>query len=464
MPESLMPSVPAVTVFVDTNCFLQLRDLEDLPWSQLLGEADHVEIAIAAPVLKELDGFKSGKDQRRRDRARAALNHFELDTGEGPLLVELRAHAPKLTLRLCPPRRLPWHDYPDLDPANPDDQLVVAALTEPVAGDRLLLSYDITPLLRARLYGLACRRSPEAWQLPSQKDEQTLELERLRRENAQLKSMRSQVQARIVQYGAPVGRIAIKIARLSPLPPEVCERLATDWMARHDALARPGAALSQIVERFDKWVDPKDMADYEAKLAAFPQTLREFFETLHEQVHRVSQFAEFEYRLENLSAVTANRLLVDLQLPEALGFEPPIGESKRRDIIRPPATPERPTAAFMRPMHHPVSPSLALSRPAPRDPTTFYRQDPLAYGGVSTSRICEEFRAKATFVDSYKVRATTVASQSGAICVNLSASNFTEPVQVQAGLLVEEVDVAWTDPDVARRLPRSMASRIANAL
>ena len=63
-----------VTVFVDTNCFIQLRDLKDLPWKELFPGGGTIVIVVASVVMDELDTKKHDRNQRVRNRARLALN------------------------------------------------------------------------------------------------------------------------------------------------------------------------------------------------------------------------------------------------------------------------------------------------------------------------------------------------------------------------------------------------------
>jgi rRNA-processing protein FCF1 len=59
-------------LFTDTNAFLQLRDLKDLPWGDFFANVQAVDVMVASCVIEELDNHKTGTNQRRRDRARLA--------------------------------------------------------------------------------------------------------------------------------------------------------------------------------------------------------------------------------------------------------------------------------------------------------------------------------------------------------------------------------------------------------
>ena len=47
-------------LFIDTNAFLQLRDLKDIAWDKILPGARAVDLMVASAVVDELDEHKNG--------------------------------------------------------------------------------------------------------------------------------------------------------------------------------------------------------------------------------------------------------------------------------------------------------------------------------------------------------------------------------------------------------------------
>jgi len=41
-------------LFIDTNSFLQVRDLKDVPWKELFQGVDVVDVMVAPRVIEEL--------------------------------------------------------------------------------------------------------------------------------------------------------------------------------------------------------------------------------------------------------------------------------------------------------------------------------------------------------------------------------------------------------------------------
>ena len=52
-----------IFLFVDTNAFIQLKDLKDIPWRKLFPKVKEVEILVSSAVIEELDDFKIGKNK-----------------------------------------------------------------------------------------------------------------------------------------------------------------------------------------------------------------------------------------------------------------------------------------------------------------------------------------------------------------------------------------------------------------
>jgi hypothetical protein len=60
-----------IVLFIDTNGFLQVRDLKDLPWTEVFVGAKHIDIMVAPRVIEELDRHKTSTinaDEIGRDR------------------------------------------------------------------------------------------------------------------------------------------------------------------------------------------------------------------------------------------------------------------------------------------------------------------------------------------------------------------------------------------------------------
>lgn len=119
---------PHQWIFVDTNCFIHLRDLKDLPWGALFSDARWIDIVVAPIVIEELDRFKDDRNGRRRDRARSALNLIEAASTQSGFRLLLKETPIKISLRIANQPRVDWGNLPLLDSARSDDQLVASVI------------------------------------------------------------------------------------------------------------------------------------------------------------------------------------------------------------------------------------------------------------------------------------------------------------------------------------------------
>jgi hypothetical protein len=139
-------------LFIDTNSFLQVRDLKDIPWKELIPGVDIIDVMVAPRVIEELDNHKNSANQRRRDRARLALQLIEKASLEPGLALVMRAKPILVRLVISTAPRFDWNAHPNLDPAKPDDQLVAEALS--FGRGASVFSHDTGPRIRARVAGI----------------------------------------------------------------------------------------------------------------------------------------------------------------------------------------------------------------------------------------------------------------------------------------------------------------------
>ena len=76
--------------FLDSNGFIQLRDLKDLPWAKAFPGSKVVKLMVSGVVIDELDNLKTSTNQRKRDRARAALKLIDEASQEDDYSTVLR--------------------------------------------------------------------------------------------------------------------------------------------------------------------------------------------------------------------------------------------------------------------------------------------------------------------------------------------------------------------------------------
>jgi PIN domain len=136
-------------LFTDTNAFLQVRDLKDLPWRDLFPGVQAIDVMVAACVIEELDKHKTGTNQRRRDRARLALSLIEKASRESDLTLVLKDKPVRVRIVIARAPPFNWAAHPSLDPSRPDDRLVAEAIS--FGNGAMAFSHDTGPRIRARI-------------------------------------------------------------------------------------------------------------------------------------------------------------------------------------------------------------------------------------------------------------------------------------------------------------------------
>lgn len=165
----------------DTNFFLQCQPADQINWKLVTSEKE-VVLLVVREVRKELDRLKSGGNQRRSKRARAASAILRRLTSEGLMEIELRKAAPRVVLRVAP--RPPIEALPSDYRIESADERIVAeayATRDMVDGQITFLSHDTVPLEDAMGLGLRTQVVPEAWLLAPEPSEVERELNDVKR-------------------------------------------------------------------------------------------------------------------------------------------------------------------------------------------------------------------------------------------------------------------------------------------
>lgn len=227
-------TIETAHIFLDTNAFLQLRDLSDLPWKDLFGGA-RVILLVGPTVLAELDAHKVSTNRRRRDRARAALQMIERASLEPQFRLALRELPVAVDLAISDAPAPDWSAHPRLDPNRADDRLVAEALAHNQGS--VLLSHDAGPRIRARLVGLAAVAPPDSWLLPAEQTDDQRRISSLERALEASLNARPRIEISLPQAVDGL----IEFARVQPPPlgaPEVL-RLTEAFLARHPHATSP---------------------------------------------------------------------------------------------------------------------------------------------------------------------------------------------------------------------------------
>ena len=445
-----------IELFIDTNALIHLRDLKDLPWRDIFPDVDRIDIIVASRVIEELDKLKNWNNGRKRDRARLALRLIKSASKADNLTLVIRDKPIeiRIVISIAPPPD--WSKTPRLDPLKPDDQLVAEAVS--YGNGAVLFSYDTGPRIRAPLADIAAFEPLEGWHLPDEKTDDQRKLTELERNLERALRTSPKITASFGNLDEGASVIEFSVPVLNQIDREMVERLTAAYLADH-----PQEHLIirrdqfKLLTGFGDGYTEYDIEKYEKDFATFRHQVREYFERLHEAIHRVAHAAHVNYLIKNDSGVAANGLRIEaLLVGEATLLDDEDAVIRFAGTLSPPKPPKKPTNRS--PWDLPTSGHLMAQHliNKPRDPTQFIWFDRPTYGSKKSALQCEDFRATREFKDEVLLWIENDTPFSGELSLQISATNLPAPITVMAALSVSERKMDWSDEYVLKLLPASI--------
>lgn len=442
-----------LTLFPDTNVFLQCRPLHDLPWREL--SADAVTVMVAPPVWKEIDRQKGDGNHRRAKRARAANGLLRQVIASPQSCLVLREAEPRVTLCIAPRLPLDPGNYPDLDLSDPDQALVATAnrYAQSTGAAVTILSGDVGTILHASLLNLPAYPISDGWLAPPPRDERDKRIQELEEEL----DRRSSDQPKI-EITADPGELQFELMVFEPLATEEIRALL-DQAQQAQPMARrfpgvdgeplprqpPPHARMTLSALRGRWVppEPEEVQCYrEDQYPRWIDDARAFLSTIHVQLARPSRSARLRVTIDNLGARPAEHAMIRIVSSKGLRFWEP-GEPGSVGMIGFPKPPSPPSAQWKSvPSAFDVKSLLnsvdrqksfdisSFEPPRPRDMFAWYHEPHRPSRPVSRIELrCQSFRhrLKPCVFDLEIVLARDVTG--GRIEIEVSAANLAEPVR-----------------------------------
>ena len=464
----------AISVIVDCNCFLQLRDLRDLPWSELFPGVKRIEIMVMPSVVAELDKKKVDTKDRIRNRARASFKLLDAASEADPMRVVLREGPIVVALNLPEIAPTDWTRHSRLDPTRPDDALVAQAVDLATELPKALVSHDSGPRLTARRLGLAAKNVPDAWLLPDPVDDDRKQIQKLQRENEQLKARHPEIVAGWGSAAKPVERQTIERLIVPPLSSEAImdavARCRAKWPHAIGTM-RVGSGFFIGEDDTSGRFDQDDFQRYFEKWQRWANDLPAFFESLPKRIAGATRFASVDLWFENIGRATAEGLTVDFAVSDGwlvLADQNAVDDMSPYPVAlpKPPLTPfqqdhaDRATKAdnVTRQFRHLAGPRVQ----PPRDSTGFYWVERPSYDSTRGVYRCEEFRAKRRNDDVIWLWPRGNPPVDGKLIVDIHGSNLGEPVRLELPLAFSDRAAEWNDAVVLASLDPSLAEIVAD--
>lgn len=174
----------SITVFPDTNIFLQCKNLDELDWREIT-EANTIYLVIPRTVQLEIDELKQSSNKRRSKRARITNSLFKkiIESDSSKYILKETNPYIELTIFDLISRKNMKKDILDLEKA--DDCIINEVMTYKKNYKKrnvVFITHDTNPMQTAKMCNLPFISVPENWLLEPEKDKEEKEIFRLKTE------------------------------------------------------------------------------------------------------------------------------------------------------------------------------------------------------------------------------------------------------------------------------------------
>ena len=216
-------------LFVDTNLFIQCKDLSALDWSEWRDFAE-VHLIVSLPVQREIDKQKARGNDRVGRRARRTYSSLFRPIATGEKGCELvKEVGPRVKLLLESSSKPDSELVDSLDYSKPDDEIIGCLsrfVKEHPCLDVRLLTHDTGPMMTARGLDLPIAPIKEDWILAPENSRAEREVLRLQEEIAQLKKAEPQFDLKCIDVeGAETKTLELTHRVYRPLTEDDISRL-----------------------------------------------------------------------------------------------------------------------------------------------------------------------------------------------------------------------------------------------
>ena len=352
-----------LSLFPDTNLFIQCRPLEELDWSEWT-DFEEVHLIVCRTVQKEIDRQKHRGSDRVAQQARKTASLFRSIVEKDYKVI--RKKGPQVKLMLESPS-VPSPELKDrLDYNSPDDKIVgflhQYKQQHPKADVRLL-TYDTGPMMTARSLNLPFVKIPDDWLLPPASNKIERENLRLKEEITRLKKTEPQFQIKCVDDSdEEVTSLEVESQVYEPLSEDDITAFidslrnqfppATDFSqcepSKREPLSMKLGEQSVLMEIVHKPPSEEKIAEYrDKKYPAWIEDCENIFSNLHVALKRKAGPLSFRFVAVNKGTRPGKDALVDIKAKGNFLICPPriedekISDEETELSLPPPPEPPR---------------------------------------------------------------------------------------------------------------------------
>ena len=386
----------AIHLFLDSNVFLQCKDIKELPWASVTEDQDIILI-VCSEVQSEIDRLKGDGKNRRSKRARKASQLFRSAINATNEELEISRSNPKVVLSFPNFTRINWSTFPELDPSYPDHRYIAEAMTHANQGHKtLIVTHDTGPILKAKRLGVGYFEVPEAWLLEPETDERDKQILKLKNEIREIQLNEPSI--KISLYNADekvIEGLELNIKRVEGFDENEIALLVEEFQNLNPKKEFPFDSKNEPSFRRNR----REIDNYSESYSNYLSKLRSFYENLPKVIESETRKSEIIIKLENNGRIPAKNLLVELEVGGNLYLSNRNNE-KNPEFPKPPDPPKLAVRDLLSEVNRMSSYARNLPKiytefllPDRHDPQGFYWKDRLDFKINATgSLVCDEFR------------------------------------------------------------------------
>ena len=296
--------------FIDTNVLMQFRMFDQVDWAKEL-RVPEVTLVFAPIVFSELDKYKWAGTRRQKERARAVLKKLlALQLSTTPVDVGRAIKA--IALDEEPADTLFVQHR--VQPQCADDQLLASYFGFAAAHARervLVLSADAGLATKARSRRIEIAAPSEALELPDEPDEVMRELEKARRELAEIKNAAPDLS---LTFGGGSTHEQFEVRPVHAIDYRTREKLLTAWRRRYpytkatdETIELPGGQKFSFgsLAGLPGYMSAEDAAKYNAAVDGVFARYEAFLSGWPDTVNAYRRIVPFNLVLENSGSAPA---------------------------------------------------------------------------------------------------------------------------------------------------------------
>lgn len=474
-------------LFLDTNIFIQCKDLKLLPWGEICNN-DCLLLLIPRAVQEEIDRQKQDGNSRRAKRARKANSLIRDIILSEETKITIRESNPLVELSFTPAEKLNC-ELPDfLDATRPDDRIIAEIINYKQINPRkhvAIITHDTNPLLTAKRCKIDYHIIPDEWLLPPEPDAKDKIISALEKQLKELKNNYPVIEILLNDSGnVQNNTISIEVKKYRALSENekslIVEKLSNTYPIKTDfdqsenppvdkyTGIRSIAGVFGYSQHFEA---PSDEEIRKYKNTTYPswiKNVREYLSEFNSKLEDLSRCHTTSISISNIGTIPAENLIIEFEALGEIYFKSPSksDESDRQDNqFKMPLPPRPPEGRWVNQNNsmfgildqiqkaHVTNISPSLFNPIPdhllrnkRDRNGIYWKHGKS-GKPSKSWVfeCDEFRHSSEpeeFEISILIPPSEITPYSPSIKCRVSAKNLPKPVEVFISL-----DIAFVTYD-----------------